>query len=75
MAFRNIALATAAVSLAAAPAVAEASLERANAPIEGEALGGENEGAGIIIAILAAAAILAGIIIAADGDDDDGVSP
>lgn len=76
MAFRNIALATAAISLAAAPAVAEASLERANAPIEGEALGGaNNDGAGVILAILAAAAIIAGIVIAASGDDDEGVSP
>lgn len=74
MTFRNIALATAAVSLAASPAIAEAALERSSAPIQGEALG-EEGGSGIIIAILAAAAIIAGIIIAADGDDDDAVSP
>ena len=75
MAFRKIALATAAVSLAAAPAVAEASLERVSAPIEGEAVGGEGDGLGVIIGIFAAAAIIGGIIIAADDDDDDGVSP
>lgn len=73
MTFRKIALATAAISLAASPAIAEAALERSNTPVEGEAL--EGEGSGIIIAILAAAAIIAGIIIAADGDDDDAVSP
>lgn len=72
MTFRKIALATAAVSLAASPAIAEASLERSNAPVEGEALEGKG---GIIIALLAAAAIIAGIIIAADGSDDDAVSP
>ena len=72
MKLRNVALATADLSLAAAPAVAEASFDRSSAPAEGESLEG---GSGIIIAILAAAAIIAGIIIAADGDDDDAVSP
>jgi hypothetical protein len=73
MKFRNIALATAAVSLAASPAIAEAAFDRSIAPIEGE-----NEaagGSGIIIAVLAAAAIIGGIVIAADGDDDNAVSP
>ena len=75
MAFRKIALATAAVSLAAAPAVAEASLDRASAPIEGEKVGGEGDGIGVILGIFAAVAIVGGIIIAASDDDDDGVSP
>lgn len=67
---------TAAATLAAAPAVAEASMDRSTAPVTGESLGGEDgDGGGIIIAILAAAAIIAGIIIAADGGDDDAVSP
>ena len=67
MTFRNIALATAALSLATAPA----DLSRTIAPIEGES---ELEGSGLILAVLAAAAIIGGIIIAADGDDDDSVS-
>lgn len=76
MAFRKIALATAAAALAAAPAVAEASLNRAVAPVQGEELGGENnDGAGIFLAIAAAIAIIAGIVIAAGGSDDEGVSP
>ncbi|MEQ8412739.1 MAG: hypothetical protein RIB52_14415 [Erythrobacter sp.] len=72
MKFRNIVLATAAVSLAASPAIAEAAFERSVAPVEGESkVGGES----IILAILAASAVIGGIIIAADGDDDDAVSP
>eukprot|EP00218_Dolichomastix_sp_CCMP3274_P006956 CAMPEP_0170133632 /NCGR_PEP_ID=MMETSP0033_2-20121228/1438_1 /TAXON_ID=195969 /ORGANISM="Dolichomastix tenuilepis, Strain CCMP3274" /LENGTH=72 /DNA_ID=CAMNT_0010369139 /DNA_START=192 /DNA_END=410 /DNA_ORIENTATION=- len=71
MKFRNIALATAALSLATAPAIAEANFERASAPIEGES---ELEGSGIILAILAAAAVIGGIVIAADGGNDDSVS-
>ena len=73
MKFRTLALATAAVSLAASPAIAEAAYDRANAPVEGESeLEGES---GILIAILAAAAIIAGIIIAADGGEDAPTSP
>lgn len=73
MTFRNIALATAALSLATAPAIAQANFERASAPVEGES---ELEGgSGILIGILAAAAIIGGIIIAADDGDDDAVSP
>jgi len=71
MKFRKIALATAALSLATAPAIAQANFERASAPIEGES---ELQGSGIILAILAAAAVIGGIVIAADGDDDDSVS-
>ena len=61
MKIRNLAMATAAVSLAASPAIAEAAFERSVAPVQGESeLEGEN---GILIAILAAAAVIAGIII------------
>ncbi len=68
MKFRTLAAATAAVSLAATPAIAEAAFDRSAAPVEGES---ELEGgSGIIIALLAAAAVIAGIVIAADGDDD-----
>ena len=74
MKIRNLALATAALSLAASPAIAEAAFDRSAAPVEGGSELGD-DGSGIIIAILAAAAIIAGIIIAADGGDDDPVSP
>lgn len=70
MKFRTMVAATAALSLAATPAIAEATLDRAAAPVEGES---EVGGSGLIIAILAAAAIIGGIIIIAD--DDDPVSP
>ncbi len=71
MKFRNIALATAALSLATAPAIAQANFDRASAPIEGES---EFEGNGIILGVLAAAAIIAGIVIIADDGNDDSVS-
>jgi len=73
MQFRNIALATAALSLAASPAIAEASFQRASAPVEDE-----NElagGSGILIGLLAAAAVVGGVILIADDDEDDAVSP
>ncbi len=73
MKFRTLAAATAALSLAATPAIAEAAFDRGSAPVEGESELGEG-GSGTIIAIVAAAAIIAGIIIAADDDDDDPVS-
>ena len=71
MKIRNVALAAAALSMAAAPALAQATFDRASAPVEGES---ELEGNGIIIGVLAAAAVIGGIIIATDGDDDDSVS-
>ncbi|MFZ9396140.1 MAG: hypothetical protein ACO25F_08795 [Erythrobacter sp.] len=72
MKIRTIAAAAAVLSLATAPAIAEASLARTSAPVEGESeMGG---GSGLLIAILAAAAVIGGIVIAADGDDDP-VSP
>jgi len=72
MKFRNLALATAALSLAASPAIAEAAFERTVAPVEAES---EIQGSsGILIAVLAGAAIIGGIILIADNDDDDPVS-
>lgn len=71
MKFRNVLAATAALSLAAAPAVAEVSFAR-TAPVEGESEAGG--GPGILLGIFAAAAIIGGIIIAADGGDDTPVS-
>lgn len=71
MKIRTMAAAAAALSLAAAPAVAEVSFDRASAPVEGESeLGG-----GAILGALAIAAIIAGIVIAASDEDTDPVSP
>lgn len=79
MKFRTIALATAALSLAASPAIAEvsfgnAAFDRALAPIEGESEAGES-GSGIILAVLAAAAVLGGVVAATGSGDDNAVSP
>lgn len=73
MKLRNLVAATAALSLAASPAIAQsATADRASAPVEGESeMAG---GSSTIIAILAAAAVIAGIVIAVDGGDDDPVS-
>lgn len=72
MKIRTLAAAAAVLSLATAPAIAEISLDRTPAPVEGESeVGG---GSGLLIAILAGAAVIAGIVIAAD-DDDAPVSP
>ncbi|MGB7408382.1 MAG: hypothetical protein WA908_07740 [Pontixanthobacter sp.] len=74
MKFRTLLVATAAVSMAASPAIAQA--DRAVAPVSGEsALGGDGDGTGIILALLAAAAVIAGIVIAVDNDDDTPESP
>ncbi len=77
MKFRNLLAATAAVSLAASPAVAQSvDADRAAAPVaEENALGDDAGGAGIILALLAAAAIIAGIIIAGGNEDDTPASP
>ncbi|MAK99938.1 MAG: hypothetical protein CL807_03185 [Citromicrobium sp.] len=64
---RNILAGAAALTLAAAPAIAEVNLDRAAAPVAGES---EATGAGIVLGILALAAIIAGIVIAAQGGDD-----
>lgn len=71
MKIRNLAAAAAALSLVAAPVVAQSASERSSAPAEE---GSEMGGTSWILAILAFAAIIAGIIIAVDGDDDP-VSP
>ena len=64
---RNILAGAAALTLAAAPAIAEVKLDRAAAPVAGES---EATGTGIVLGILALAAIIAGIVIAAQGGDD-----
>jgi len=75
MKFRNLLAATAAVSLAASPALAQtsANVDRTSAPVQNESEL-EGDGSGVILAILAAAAIIAGIIIAADGKEDSPLS-
>ena len=72
MKIRTLAAAAAVLSLATAPAIAEVSLDRAQAPAEGES---ELGGSGLLIALLAGAAVITGIIIAADGSDDEPLSP
>ena len=64
---RNILAGAAALTLAAAPAIAEVNLDRAAAPVAGES---NATGAGIALGVLALAAIIAGIIVAADGGED-----
>lgn len=71
MKFRGVLAAAAAVSLAAAPAVAEANFARTSAPVEGESEAG---GSGALLGIFAAVAIIGGIIVAAGGGDDQAVS-
>ena len=72
MKFRTLAAAAAAITVAATPAIAEASFDRVAAPVSGES---ELEGgSGILLAVLAAAAVIAGIVLVADGGDDDPVS-
>ena len=71
MKIRTLALATAALSLVAAPAIAQADLARASAPAEGES---ELAAPGILLGILGAAAVVAGVAVAASGDDDNSVS-
>ena len=66
MKIRGTLAALAAVSLAAAPAVAEANFDRLSAPVEGESEAG---GGGTLLGIFAAVAIIGGIIVAAGGDD------
>ena len=69
MKFRTLALAVAALSVAASPAIAQASLDRAVAPLEdvNEASGGT----GIVIAVLAAAAVIGGIVAASSDNNDE----
>lgn len=75
MKFRNLLAATAAVSMAASPAVAQQA-DRSAAPVAANSeLGEDAGGAGIILALLAAAAIIAGIVIAGGNEDDTPASP
>lgn len=76
MKIRTMAAAAAALSLVAAPAVAEVSFDRASAPVEGED-GLEGSG-GAILGVLGIGLIVTGVLVATDvigGDDEEGVSP
>jgi GAF domain-containing protein len=77
--FKGLIAATAAVALAATPALAAGTAARlAPAPerIFGLAQGeDDDDGSGIIIAVLAGLAVLGGIWAAVGGDDDEAVSP
>ena len=68
---RNILAGTAALTLAAAPAIAQVDLDRAAAPVAGES---DATGTGVVLGVLALAAIIAGIVIAADDSEDFPVS-
>ncbi len=75
MKFRTIALATAALSLAATPAIATVAFERSSAPSE-DASEIEGSGTGLIAGLFAAAAVIGGIIVISDNEQDDApVSP
>ncbi|TCD06206.1 hypothetical protein EYB45_00205 [Erythrobacteraceae bacterium CFH 75059] len=67
MKIRNALAATAALTLVAAPAVAQADFSRISAPVEGES---ELAGSSVIIGLLAAAAVVGAILIAVDNNDN-----
>ena len=75
MKFGKLAGALAAVSLVAAPVMAQSApaVERVSAKTDAtEKMEGDSR---VIFALLAAAAIIAGVIITADNDDDNPTSP
>ena len=72
MKFRTMAAAAAALSLAATPALAQSSVERASAPVSGES---EVAGSSTLLLILTAVLIGAGIFFITDNQDDDPDSP
>lgn len=69
MKIRTIAMATAALSLVATPVLAEGSLSRSIAPIEGESEAAGSSG--WLLGALAVAAVVGGIIAVSSDDDDD----
>ena len=71
MKFRTMAAAVAALSLTAAPAMAE-SVERASAPIAEQS---EMAGSSTLLLVLAVVLFGAGIFFLVDNDDDDPDSP
>lgn len=73
MAFRNIALATAAIGLAAAPVMAEVSADRTQ-PVSEASANGDFAGGNVIYIVLGLAAVIAGVILITGDDDDDSLS-
>ena len=69
---RLILASAAALTLAAAPTMAQVQLDRTTAPVEDASAG---SGTGIVVGILALAAIIAGIVIAAKKGDTVPTSP
>ncbi|MEL7687727.1 hypothetical protein AAG596_09230 [Citromicrobium bathyomarinum] len=65
MKLRNLAIGAAAMSLAAAPAIAEIDLDRATAPVEGESEVGE------AVYGVAGLAALATVLVLVTTDDDE----
>ena len=61
-------IALSAVSLIAAPAVAQSALAPSVAPLNGDEMGAEGSSS-IIIGVVAAAAVIGGIIVISDDDE------
>ncbi len=72
MKFRNLAAAVAALTLTTSPVLAQASVERAGAPVESES---ELGGGSSLLLIIAIVLFGAGIYFLVDNDDDDPDSP
>ena len=67
MKFRNLVASAAALSLAATPVLAQASVDRASAPVaEASEFAGDSTA---LVAVLALVGLLVGVIIAADNDE------
>lgn len=72
MKFRTMAAAVAALTLTTSPVLAQASVDRVAAPIEGES---QMAGSSSLLLILAVVLFGAGIFFLVDSDDDDPDSP
>ena len=68
MKFRTLAAAVAALTLTTSPVLAQATVDRAAAPVEGES---EMGGSSTLLLILAIVLFGAGIFFLVDNDDDD----
>lgn len=66
---RKLVASAAAISLLAAPAVAQ--FERSSAPVAGESQLGDGDNATLIWSALAVAAFVGAVILVTDDDDDD----
>lgn len=76
MVFKGLIAATAAIALAASPAVAAATPAAAAVAPASETVEAESQlGGGFIIPLFALAAIILGILVVLDNDDEEPVSP